>query len=47
MRGHYSPSVGRVAGSMMEDYTVHVIPFYKLDAGWNSFWSSRTRRIET
>jgi len=35
--GFAAPSWSGLADPMMEDYTVHVLPFYKLDAGWNSF----------
>ncbi len=35
--GFAAPAWSGLADPMMEDYTVHVLPFYKLDAGWNSF----------
>jgi hypothetical protein len=35
--GIAAPAWSGLADPMMEDYTVHVLPFYKTDAGWNSF----------
>jgi len=35
--GIAGPAWSGLADPMMEDYTVHVLPFYKIDKGWNSF----------
>ena len=35
--GPGSPSVVRVSGSDAENYTAHVIPFYKIDDNWSAF----------
>ena len=38
IHGHRSPSVVTgLADPMAEDYTAHVIPFYKIDANWSAF----------
>jgi hypothetical protein len=35
--GHRPPAWSQVADPMAEDYTAHVIPFYKIDTNWSAF----------
>src|SRR4029453_1366406 len=35
--GIAAPAWSQVADPMAEDYTAHVIPFYKIDANWSAF----------
>ena len=35
--GIAAPAWSGLADPMAEDYTAHVIPFYKIDANWSAF----------
>src|SRR5215510_12464379 len=35
--GLAAPAWSQLADPMAEDYTAHVIPFYKIDANWSAF----------
>jgi hypothetical protein len=35
--GIAAPAWSQLADPMAEDYTAHVIPFYKIDANWSAF----------